>query len=130
MKRYLMDSSFVIDLVNEMEERLAGPAVSWMRRRGVGSSLWMSPVTVAEVLEGAADWEATKGYLAKFQWRGIDYGHAEKVARRQCRSRFRLGENDAWQVAVAESLEAVIVGHDPAAFSRLGAGYEDHRAPA
>ena len=130
MKRYLLDSSFVIDLVNEVDERRAGPAVAWMQRKGEASSLWMSPVTVAEVLEGAADREATKVYLAKFQWRGIDYGHAEKVARLQSRSRLRRGENDAWQVAVAESLEAIIVGHDPAAFGRLGSGYEDHRAPA
>jgi hypothetical protein len=38
-----------------------------------------------------------------------------------------LGENDAWQVAVAECMDAVIVGHDPKAFERLGTGYEDHR---
>jgi hypothetical protein len=30
-----------------------------------------------------------------------------------------MGENDAWQVAVAECMDAVIVGHDPKAFNRL-----------
>jgi hypothetical protein len=39
-----------------------------------------------------------------------------------------MGENDAWQVAVAECLEATIVGHDPRAFGRLEDGYVDHRA--
>jgi predicted nucleic acid-binding protein len=37
-----------------------------------------------------------------------------------------MGENDAWQVAIAEQMGAVLVGHDAAAFHRLGAGYEDH----
>ena len=129
MKRCLLDSSFVIDLLEEESRRKAGPAVAWIRRNE-GTAFWLSPVTVAEVLEGAVDREAVKAYLAKFQWQGIGRAHAEKVARLQSRSRFRLGENDAWQVAVAESIEAIIVGHDPAAFSRLGAGYEDHWAPA
>jgi len=34
-----------------------------------------------------------------------------------------LGENDAWLVATAESLNADIVGADRAAFERLGARY-------
>jgi hypothetical protein len=37
-----------------------------------------------------------------------------------------MEENDAWQVAVAEQMGAVIVGHDPKAFKRLGPAYEDH----
>jgi hypothetical protein len=32
-----------------------------------------------------------------------------------------LGENDAWLVATAESLDADIVGDDSPAFQRLGA---------
>jgi len=39
-----------------------------------------------------------------------------------------LGENDAWQIATAECMHAVVVGHDRQAFGRLGASYEDHRA--
>jgi hypothetical protein len=38
-----------------------------------------------------------------------------------------MGENDAWQVAIADVIDAFIVGHDPRAFSRLGIRYEDHR---
>jgi hypothetical protein len=37
-------------------------------------------------------------------------------------------QNDAWQIATAECMHAVVVGHDARAFGRLGAGYEDHRA--
>jgi hypothetical protein len=41
-----------------------------------------------------------------------------------------MGENDAWQAAVAECMDAVIVGHDRNAFRRLGARYDDHgRSP-
>jgi predicted nucleic acid-binding protein len=129
MKRCLLDSSFIIDLLEEQRSRKAGPAIAWIRRNE-GSGFWLTPVTLAEVLEGAEDREAVKAYLAKFQWQGIGYAHAERAARLQSRSKFRMGENDAWQVAVAESIEAIVVGHDPAAFGRLGTGYEDHRAPA
>jgi hypothetical protein len=39
-----------------------------------------------------------------------------------------MGENDAWQVAIADLMGAIIVGHDPEAFARLGDRYEDYRA--
>jgi hypothetical protein len=34
-----------------------------------------------------------------------------------------MGENDAWLVATAESINAYVVGADRAAFERLGARY-------
>ena len=37
--------------------------------------------------------------------------------------RDRLGENDAWLVATAQTLDADIVGADRAAFERLGDRY-------
>jgi predicted nucleic acid-binding protein len=40
----------------------------------------------------------------------------------------RMGENDAWQAAFADQMGAILVGHDPRAFRRLGDRYEDHRA--
>jgi predicted nucleic acid-binding protein len=82
---------------------------------------------MAEVLEGAAEPDFVRAYLARFSWQGIHHIHAEKVALRQRRASHRLGENDAWQAAIAEQMGAVLVGHDPAAFARLGAGYDDHR---
>jgi len=120
-----LDTSFLIDLLNEMADDHAGPALEWLKRNEK-SQLWISPVTVAEVLEGAADARAVKAYLARYSWQGIHRMHAEKVALRQKRSSRRMGENDAWQWAVAERMGAVIVGHD-AAFQRLGARYDDHR---
>jgi hypothetical protein len=38
-----------------------------------------------------------------------------------------MGENDAWQVAIADLMGAIIVGHDPKAFDRLGERYDDYR---
>ncbi len=38
-----------------------------------------------------------------------------------------MGENDAWQVAIADTMDAVIVGNDPKAFDRLGDRYDDYR---
>ncbi len=93
-----------------------------------GADLWISPVTYTEVLEGAEDIEAVREELRSFRWQTIGHQQAERAALRQSRSTRRMGENDAWQVAVAECMEAVIVGHDPKAFDRLGVGYEDHRA--
>jgi hypothetical protein len=39
-------------------------------------------------------------------------------------------KNDAWQVAIAECMDAVMVGHD-VAFAVLGSRYDDHhQAPS
>jgi hypothetical protein len=39
----------------------------------------------------------------------------------------RMGENDAWQTALADHMGAILMGHDPRAFRRLGDRHEDHR---
>jgi predicted nucleic acid-binding protein len=124
MKHCLLDSSFVIDLLNEIAGGKAGVALDWLRRNGT-AALWISPVTLAEVLEGADDPDAVKDYLRRCSWQGIHRVHADLVATAQRRASRRMGENDAWQAAVAEQMGAVLVGHDKA-FKRLGAGYEDH----
>lgn len=126
MNRFLLDSSFVIDLLNEIAANQRGPARAWAARNP-GAELWISPVTSAEVLEGASDAAAVREVLRAFRWQTIGHQQAERAALRQSRAAQRLGENDAWQVAVAECMDAVIVGHDPRAFDRLGGRYEDHR---
>ena len=126
MRRCLLDSSFVIDLLNEVAKGTAGPAVEWLRRNP-RAELWISPVTYAEVLEGALSPPAVRARLMRFRWQGLAHAHAERVALPQRRARRRLGENDAWQVAVAECMDGVIVGHDEKAFGHLGERYQDHR---
>ena len=126
MKRCLLDSSFLIDLLNEVAAGRAGPAVAWLRRNP-SAQLWISPITYAEVLEGAVDPIAVRARLRRFRWQGIAHAHGDWVALKQRRARSRMGENDAWQAAVAACMDAVVVGHDPKAFGRLGDGYDDHR---
>ena len=82
--------------------------------------------TYRRTREGAEEPEAVRGYLSRFSWQGIHRVHADKVALRQRRATHRLGENDAWQVAMAEQMDAILVGHDQSAFQRLGAAYDDH----
>lgn len=89
--------------------------------------LWVSPITYTEVLEGATDVDATRELFRTFRWQTIGRQHAERAALLQSRSANRMGENDAWQVAIADTMDAVIVGHDPQAFDRLGERYDDHR---
>src|SRR5450432_2218494 len=101
MKHCLLDSSFVIDLVNEIAAGKAGAALGWLRRNG-SAVLWISPVTLAEVLEGADDSDAVRDYLRRYSWQGIHRVHADIVAASQRRAARRMGENDAWQAAVAE----------------------------
>jgi predicted nucleic acid-binding protein len=127
MRHYLLDSSFVIDLLNEIADGVPGPALVWLEKNP-SARLWISPVTMAEVLEGADDPGWAKAYLGRYEWQGIHRTHAQRVALRQRRASRRMGENDAWQAAIAESMGASIVAHDAAAFARLGAGYEDYRS--
>ena len=127
MKTCLFDSSFLIDLLNEIAAGDAGSAHRWLRRNA-SAELWISPVTLAEVLEGARDPDAVKDYLRRYSWQGIHRVHADKVALLQRRAVSRMGENDSWQAALADHMGAILVGHDPRAFRRLGDRYEDHRA--
>jgi predicted nucleic acid-binding protein len=111
---------------NEIADRDAdGPAHTWVRRNR-RAQLWISPVTLAEILEGAEDPDAIKAYLDRFAWQGIHRIQAETAALIQRRADDRLGENDAWQVTVAKCMKAKLLGHDDA-FRRFGAAYEDPR---
>jgi predicted nucleic acid-binding protein len=123
MSRYLLDSSFLIDLLNEAAEGRSGKAMRWLSSHPEGD-FWISPVTYSEVMEGADDSDSVRIFLGRFRWQPIAHAQAERVATLQRRQAHRFGENDAWQVGVAVGMEAVIVGHD-AAFGRLGRWYED-----
>jgi predicted nucleic acid-binding protein len=125
----LLDSSFLIDLLNELAAGVPGPACTWLARNK-RARLWVSAVSVAEVLEGADDVDAVRDFLGRFRWQGLHQAHAVRVALLQSRARQRMGENDAWQAAVALEMRGRLVGHDPKAFDRLGSVYCDHRSAA
>lgn len=122
----LLDSSFVIDLLNEAAEGTPGPAFAWLRKNR-RAQLWISPVTYAEVLEGAEDVAAVRAHLQRYRWQGLHHAQADWVASLQRRSSHRMGENDAWQAAVVLQMKGAILAHDSAAFSRLGTAYLDYR---
>lgn len=118
----LLDASFLIALERETANAEDGPARAFLpslRRR----RLVVSIVTVEELLEGAADEAAALASLQRFVILGLHLAQARRCALLQRRAARRLGENDAWLVATAESIDAEIVGADRAAFERLGARY-------
>ena len=122
----LLDTSFLIDLERETARGEPGAArrfLASLRRR----PLVMSIVTVEELLEGAADEAAALASLQRFPIQGLHLAQARRCALLQSRATRRMGENDAWLVATAESINADIVGADRSAFERLGARYLRYR---
>ena len=127
MKRpTLLDATFLIDLERETADSEVGPARRFLPALR-GRRLVVSIVTVAEVLEGAVDEASTLAALQRFVNQGLHTAQAQRCARLQRRSSRRLGENDAWLLATAESIDADIVGADRAAFDRLGDRYLRYR---
>lgn len=122
----LLDASFLIDLERETARGDVGAARQFLPSLR-GRSLAVSVVTIAEVLEGAADEGAALASLQRFMVQGLQTTHAQRCARLQRRAARRLGENDAWLVATAESIDADIVGADRAAFEQLGSRYLRYR---
>jgi predicted nucleic acid-binding protein len=118
----LLDTSFLVALERETANREEGPARRFLPSLR-GRRLVVSVVTVEELLEGAADEEAAFASLQRFAVQGLHLAQAQRCALLQHRSSRRLGENDAWLVATAESLDADVVGADRAAFERLGSRY-------
>lgn len=118
----LLDSSYLIDLERETASGFLGPARRFLSSLR-GRSLVVSIVTVEEILEGALNESETLASLQRFTIQGLHLTQARRCALLQRRSSQRLGENDAWLVATAESINADVVAADRAAFERLGVRY-------
>ena len=118
----LLDTSFLIALERETARGEVGPARRFLPALR-GRPLVVSVVSVEEILEGAADSDHAFAALQRFTIQAIHLAQARRCALLQRRSKRRLGENDAWLVATAETLDADVVGADRAAFERLGARY-------
>jgi predicted nucleic acid-binding protein len=118
----LLDASFLIDLERENARRETGPARRFLPLL-VGRRLVVSVVTVAELLEGAVDEAAALENLQPYVIQGLHLSHARRCALLQRRASRRMGENDAWLMATAQSIGADIVGADRPAFERLGGAY-------
>lgn len=123
MKRpVLLDTSFLVALERETSRSEEGPARRFLPSLR-GRPLVVSIVSVEEILEGAADPAAAFASLQRFAIQGLHLAQAQRCALLQRPSARRMGENDAWLVATAESLNADVVGADRSAFERLGARY-------
>ncbi len=118
----LLDSSYLIDLERETAAGELGPARRFLPSLR-GRRIVVSVVSVEELLEGAADEAAALASLQRFTIQGLHLAQARRCALVQRRTSRRLGENDAWLVATADSIDADVVGADRAAFDRLGARY-------
>jgi predicted nucleic acid-binding protein len=118
----LLDSSYLIDLERETAAGTVGPARTFLSSLR-GRPVVVSIVSVEELLEGAIDEAATIASLQRFTIQGLHLAQARRCALFQRRTSQRLGENDAWLVATAESIDADIVGADRTAFERLGVRY-------
>jgi predicted nucleic acid-binding protein len=118
----LLDTSFLVALERETAGRVKGPARRFLPSLR-GRPLVVSIVSVEELLEGAADESMAFASLQRFAIQGLHLAQARRCALLQRRATQRMGENDAWLVATAESIQADVVGADRAAFERLGARY-------
>ena len=118
----LLDASFLISLERETARAEIGPARRFLPKLQ-GRPLVVSVVTIEEILEGAASESAAVSALQRFSIQGVHLAQAKRCALIQRRASRRLGENDAWLVATAESLDADLLGADNAAFQRLGDRY-------
>lgn len=118
----VLDTSFLVALERETAKGEQGPARRFLPSLR-GRPLVVSIVTVEELLEGAADEAAALSSLRRFSIQGLHLAQAQRCALLQRRATRRMGENDAWLVATAESINADVVGADRIAFERLGAGY-------
>ena len=118
----LLDASFLIDLERETTNSQVGSARRFLPTLR-GRTLVISVVTVEELLEGATDQVATFASLQRFAIQGLYLAQARRCALLQRRSSRRMGENDAWLVATADSIDADVVAADRPAFERLGARY-------
>jgi predicted nucleic acid-binding protein len=118
----LLDTSFLIALERETAKGEPGPARRFLQSLR-SRSLVVSVVSVEELLEGAADEAAALASLQRFSIQGLHLVQAQRCAPLQRRATRRMGENDAWLVATAQSINADIVGADRIAFERLGTRY-------
>jgi len=118
----LLDTSFLVALERETASGEIGPARRFLPSLR-GRRLVISIVNVEELLEGAANETVTVASLQRFAIQGLHLAQARRCALLQRRTSRRLGENDAWLIATAESIDADVVGADRLAFERLGARY-------
>jgi predicted nucleic acid-binding protein len=125
VKTAILDTSFLIDAEREEEEGRLGP-VSRTLAKHSGWRLFICPVTVAELMEGAEDPARARAMLATFRFQSMGWATAEKCAQMQASISSRLGENDAWIAAVAVASGHRLIGRDKGFSRHRSLDYFDH----
>jgi predicted nucleic acid-binding protein len=116
---YLLDSSFVIAFLREVESKERGDARQFLAALPRRSRTFVSVISYAEVLEAAKDIVALAADLrALVRFQGLGQDTAERVVLLQQRAARRMGENDAWIAATAIKGRLTLVGDDDEAFSK------------
>ena len=113
----LLDTSFLIELEDELANRKSGPARAVLtahRRQAAAISI----ITLGEFAEGFTDPRALLEFLAPFRVVQLSRAIAWRTAALRGSLTRRLGENDAWIAATALSYEATLVAREKA-FERI-----------
>ena len=113
----LLDTSFLIELEDELINRKSGPARAVLaahRRQAAAISI----ITLGEFAEGFTDPRALLEFLAPFRVVQLSRAIAWRTAALQGSLARRLGENDAWIAATALSYDATLVAREKA-FKRV-----------
>jgi predicted nucleic acid-binding protein len=113
-----VDSTFLIDVLEEREAGVVGQARRWLSR---GRPVWTTVISVGEVAVGMIDATAARAFFAN--WRiarlhpEIAY-EAGMIDRELLRAGGRLGENENWIAAFARYYGEPLVSND-LAFNRV-----------
>ncbi len=113
----LLDTSFLVELEDEVVRKAAGPATAVLaahRRAPVAISI----VSFGEFAEGFVDAVAFNAFISRFRVLQLSRAIAWRASVVQSSLSRRLGENDAWIAATALVYEATLVGRERA-FTRV-----------
>ena len=110
--KYLLDSVILIDILNGMSK-----AIDWIKGQAK-DEMMISVVTRAEVLSKAGNqWEAVLFFLDEFRCLTIGPEEADLAA--GLRNQYRLKLPDAFQAALAQSEELVLITRDAHDFEKI-----------
>jgi predicted nucleic acid-binding protein len=116
----LVDTTFLIDLAEELADGRIGPARRWARANRT-KPYWTTVITVGEIAAGMASSEEAREFIGHLRVARlvpeIAY-EAAAIDRELMRSGERLGENDNWIAGFARYYGEPIVSNDEA-FDRV-----------
>ena len=113
----LLDTSFLVELEDEVASRRAGLATAVLRSRRSEPAA-ISIIPFGELAEGFSDPLAAHAFLSRFRILQLSRAIAWRTAVMQSSLPRRLGEHDAWIAATALAYGATLVGRERA-FTRV-----------